>query len=63
MRSEGRTCVEVTFGVEAKRRQLLELTDGGSGQAAAHTQSNALDQAVRAAWEHLWELSLAPAGG
>ena len=41
----------------AQRRQLLELTEAG------RVPSNALDQAVRVAWEHLWELSLAPPGG
>ena len=41
----------------AQRRQLLELTDQSAGSTTP------LDQAVRAAWEHLWELSLAPADG
>ena len=41
----------------AQRRQLVELTEAG------RVPSNALDQAVRAAWEHLWELSLTSSEG
>ena len=41
----------------AQRAQLSELTSTASG--AAEPSYSALDHAVRTAWEHLWDLSLA----